>query len=254
LNTGGWQVFKPEYSHILSIQAIQEYSSVSLVTVRHRPGSAPHTKCAAVTVRGARLTHIVHCSKGVNNGGQKLDLLVTIPTTPSISGPNVSVSYSTPTVSYVSQALLTTLGYACLGASAGRSTCASGSTDVDPTTAECSDGSQTIMHGPPNARTRTRARQTQPATRAATELPSTALSSADAHGTARMRQQSTRHADVRCMQAPNSCSRLSFRTRRRRRRGSTRRTTLPSSTSTAPWSPAPRPPSMRSASHGPMGT
>ena len=30
LNTGGWQVFKPEYSHILSIQAIQEYSSVSL--------------------------------------------------------------------------------------------------------------------------------------------------------------------------------------------------------------------------------
>jgi hypothetical protein len=36
LNTGDWQVFKPEYSHILSIQAIQEYSSVSLAQIALR--------------------------------------------------------------------------------------------------------------------------------------------------------------------------------------------------------------------------
>ena len=86
-------------------------------------------------------------SQGVSNGGTQLDLLVTIPvlpTTYSASPELVSVSgqagYLNPAVAF-RQALLTDLGYACLGTGVRPAVCGSGTNVFDLITGNCADGS-----------------------------------------------------------------------------------------------------------------
>eukprot|EP00966_Prymnesium_polylepis_P118160 2731852-Prymnesium_polylepis.1 len=84
---------------------------------------------------------------GAGNGGQRADLLVTVPQTPASYGADVlAVAYTSPTASFgVSQGLLTSLGFACLGARVDATSCASGTFATVPSTGECADGSLTIM-------------------------------------------------------------------------------------------------------------
>eukprot|EP00966_Prymnesium_polylepis_P289657 6690804-Prymnesium_polylepis.1 len=83
---------------------------------------------------------------GAGNGGQKVDLLVTVPQPPTTYGAEVAIAYTAPTASFgIAQALLTPLGYSCLGARIAATTCASGTHATVPATGECADGSLTIM-------------------------------------------------------------------------------------------------------------
>ena len=56
---------------------------------------------------------------GVGNENQKLDLLVTVPRSPTFYSSNVNVAYTAPTSFSVSQALLVQTGFACLGIKLG---------------------------------------------------------------------------------------------------------------------------------------
>ena len=92
-------------------------------------------------------------AQGVNNNGTKLDLLITMPASPttySADPQHVNVSgqdgYVSPTSSTV-QALVTDLGYACLGAGVKPAMCASGDNVFDPVTGDCADGSIETSQG-----------------------------------------------------------------------------------------------------------
>ena len=81
-----------------------------------------------------------------NDNGVAFDLLVTVSATPSTYSDTVAIAYSNPTGGATSQAVSTTLGYACLGFGVLPSTCASGAS-LDPVTANCVDGSPTTLNG-----------------------------------------------------------------------------------------------------------
>ena len=76
---------------------------------------------------------------------QTFDLLVTVPTLPSLYSERIVVAYTRPLTAGVQQAL--SFGsFACLGVGILTSACASGS-GLDATTAECSDGTPITMYG-----------------------------------------------------------------------------------------------------------
>ena len=74
------------------------------------------------------------------DGGRAFDLLVTVSVEPAYYSDVVAVGYQTPLSNFATQALLTPLGFACLGFGIQPSTCVSGAA-VDAATATCSDGS-----------------------------------------------------------------------------------------------------------------
>ena len=87
---------------------------------------------------------------GVNNNGQRFDLLVTISSTITTytSNPNqVDVAYVSPSSTSATQAILTQAGFACLGVGVNQATCASGNNAITAGTALCTDGTQTIQKG-----------------------------------------------------------------------------------------------------------
>ncbi|KAL1512353.1 hypothetical protein AB1Y20_005613 [Prymnesium parvum] len=79
-----------------------------------------------------------------NVDNEFFDLLVTVSDPPSYYSDTVNVQYWSPQSSAATQALFTSLGFACLGFGVRPSTCASGA-NVQLATATCSDGSTPIM-------------------------------------------------------------------------------------------------------------
>ena len=100
------------------------------------------------------------CTQGAGNGGQKLDLLATVAASPAtyVGGGELFVDgrvglfvntsgasgYISPTA--FRQALLTQMGYACVGFGVGKSVCSSGAT-LRADTGDCIDGSPVTIQG-----------------------------------------------------------------------------------------------------------
>ena len=92
-------------------------------------------------------------SQGVNNGDTKLDLLITMPASPTTYSADPQLvnvvgqgGYISPT-STVLQALVTDLGYACIGSGVRPALCASGRQVFDPVTGNCADGTTETSQG-----------------------------------------------------------------------------------------------------------
>jgi hypothetical protein len=80
--------------------------------------------------------------------GRAIDLVVSIPDTPldytdASTGQTLSINYVSPISAFVSQAVSTSVGYACLGLGIEQATCASG-VQLDRATATCESGVTTI--------------------------------------------------------------------------------------------------------------
>ena len=114
------------------------YTGIDMQATDQDTGALPG---GSIRFRGA--------ANGDGNGGQPLDLLVTVPTTPTAysQAPQlIDISYVPPTSLAVSQAVLIQTGFACLGVRVKTAVCASGS-PLDASTADCTDGTQSIMQG-----------------------------------------------------------------------------------------------------------
>ena len=90
-------------------------------------------------------------AQGAGNNGQPLDLLIGVSasaTSYSLGGNIVNAAgaagYVNPT--RFQQALLTQLGYACVGAGISKSVCESGAS-LDPVTGDCTDGTPVTIQG-----------------------------------------------------------------------------------------------------------